>query len=448
MMLPTQSSTSVAPRDKPYAERTVRLNGAWLKVRGHAAQLKWVLMGKVALAGANAVLMLLLAHLMELELYGLMVTAIGAQLVLSRALMLGVDSGMIRLRTVPELRERAHEVVQAGLAVLLRRIAFLLIASLIVVPLVWVLAPRWPVAVIASVLFGGIATALADYGYFYWLAKLHYRAAAFVQGGTSIARLALTIAVALLLPNHPLTIFLAYPLASLIYGVMQAIALKRGNGSRPDRALRRRLLRYSFWQGGADIALLLSMYAGTFILMLMGQAASAGLFGLSLTLSMGFIVIYQAFGEYLYPRISHVESLSALRRFLRNSLAATLAVIVACVPVGLAVGIFVPQFLRAELHAVVPVFYLVAASFVLLIFECPLKPACHYLLRPQFLFIGTVLRVLLMTILGFILAPGAGAMGMASAQLMGTAISLIILALLVAMRLRFDTGRERVRPSE
>jgi O-antigen/teichoic acid export membrane protein len=192
------------------------------------------------------------------------------------------------------------------------------------------------------------------------------------------------------------------------------------------------------------------MYAGTFILMLVGQAAAAGLFGLSLTLSMGFIVVYQAFGEYLYPRISHVESLGALKRFLRNSLAATLAVIIACVPVVFTVGILVPQFLRAELHAVVPVFYLVAASFVLLIFECPLKPACHYLLRPQFLFTGTALRVALMAGLGFILAPRAGAMGMAYAQLAGTAASLIILALLVAMRLRFERGggREPVVHSE
>ena len=67
---------------------------------------------------------------------------INAHLILSRVLILGVDSGMIRLRTVPELRERAHEVVRAGLAVLLRRIALLLLISLAVVPLLWKLAPN------------------------------------------------------------------------------------------------------------------------------------------------------------------------------------------------------------------------------------------------------------------------------------------------------------------
>ena len=300
----------------------------------------------------------------------------------------------------------------------------------------WKLAPNLPSLVVVSIVVGGIATALADYGYFYWLARLHYRSAAFVQGGTAIARLALTIAPALLFPRYPLSIFLAYPLASLIYGLAQTVALKSKNGERPDRVLMRRLLRYSFWQGGADIALLLSMYAGTFILMLAGEPTAAGLFGLGLTLSMGFIVVYQAFGEYLYPRIAHVESLQSLKSFLRNSLVATLAVIVACVPVALAVGIIVPKFLRAELQAAVPNFYIVAASFLLLIFECPLKPACHYLLRPQFLFISTALRVALMVILGFILAPRMGAMGMADAQFIATAISLIILALLVAVSLR------------
>src|SRR5947209_2788837 len=436
MILPTQSSTTIEAQGSGFAQTHPGLNGAWSKLRTHAAGLKWVFCGKVALAGANAALMLLLAHLMELKLYGLMVTAIGAQLILSRVLILGVDSGMIRLRTVPELRERSQEVVRAGLAVLFRRISFLLIISIAIVPLLWKLAPNLPSLVVVSIVVGGIATALADYGYFYWLARLHYRTAAVVQGGTALARLGLTIATALVLQNYPLAVFLAYPLASLIYGLAQTVALKSKNGERPDRALMRRLLRYSFWQGGADVALLLSMYAGTFILMLAGEPAAAGIYGLGLTLSMGFIVVYQAFGEYLYPRIAHVGSLHALRSFLRNSLLATLAVIVACVPVALVVGSLVPKFLRAELQAAVPVFYIVAASFLLLIFECPLKPACHYLLRPQFLFISTALRVALMVILGFILAPRMGAMGMANAQLAATALSLIILALLVALNLR------------
>jgi O-antigen/teichoic acid export membrane protein len=178
------------------------------------------------------------------------------------------------------------------------------------------------------------------------------------------------------------------------------------------------------------------MYVGTFILVLLGQPAAAGLFGLSLTLSMGFIVIYQAYGEYLYPRVAQVESLQALARFLRHSLMATVGVIVACLPVGLAIGVLVPRVLRTELHSVVPIFYCVGASFLLLIFLCPLKLACHYLLRPHFLFIGASLRVVLVAILGSILAAGMGAMGMAIAQLAGTAISILVLALLFAGSLR------------
>ncbi|MDQ3818991.1 MAG: hypothetical protein M3362_15125 [Acidobacteriota bacterium] len=436
MILPTQSSTTIEAREGGFARTPIGLNGAWSKLRTHAAGLKWVLCGKLSLAGANAALMLLLAHLMELGLYGLMVTAIGAQLILSRVLMMGVDSGMIRLRTVPELRERAQEVVRAGLAVLLRRIALIVLISLAAVPLLSSFAPNLPSLVVVSIVIGGVGTALADYGYFYWLARLNYRAAAFVQGGTATARLVLTIAAALIFQKYPLAIFLAYPVASLVYGLAQTVALRSKSGKRTDRVLMRRLLRYSFWQGGADIALLLSMYAGTFILMLAGQPAAAGLFGLGLTLSMGFIVVYQAFGEYLYPRIAHVENLHSLRSFLRNSLAATLAVIVACVPAVVAVGIIVPKFLRAELLASIPIFYVVAASLLLLIFECPLKPACHYLLRPQFLFISTALRVLLMVILGFVLTSTKGAMGMANAQLFATALSLIILALLVAASFR------------
>jgi O-antigen/teichoic acid export membrane protein len=419
----------------PIFGKPIGANTAWLQLRSHAVQMKWVILGKLGLAGANAVLLLVLAQLMELELYGLMVTAIGAQLVLSRVLLLGVDSGMIRLRTVPELRERAHEVVQAGAEVLLRRIGILTLLALLAAPFLLLEVEREPGLVIGSVAFGGIATALTDYAYCYWLANLNYRAAALVHGGTAVARLALTIATALLFPRHPSLIFVGYPLAGLIYGVLQAAAFKRGKG-RPEPALMRRLLRYSSWQGGADIAQLLSMYVGTFILVLLGQPAAAGLFGLSLTLSMGFVVIYQAYGDYLYPRVAQVESLQALARFLRNTLVATIGVIAACLPIGLGIGVLVPRLLRTELHSVVPIFYLVGAAFLLLILLCPLKLACHYLLRPHFLLIGASLRVVLVAVFGSILAAGLGAMGMAIAQLAGTAISILVLALLFAGSLR------------
>lgn len=95
-----------------------------------------------------------------------------------------------------------------------------------------------------------------------------------------------------------------------------------------------------------------------------------------------------------------------------------------------------PRLLRTELHSVVPIFYWVGASFLLLIFLCPLKLACHYLLRPHFLLIGASLRVVLVAILGSILAAEMGAMGMAIAQLAGTAISILVLALLLAGSLR------------
>ncbi|HEY7711425.1 MAG TPA: hypothetical protein VIG57_15500, partial [Candidatus Entotheonella sp.] len=58
--------------------------------------------GKFGLMGANATLMLLLAERLELETYGLLVTVISAQLLISRVVMLGVDAGMIRMRTLPE----------------------------------------------------------------------------------------------------------------------------------------------------------------------------------------------------------------------------------------------------------------------------------------------------------------------------------------------------------
>ena len=60
---------------------------------------------------------------------------------------------------------------------------------------------------------------------------------------------------------------------------------------RPDCALIKRLLRYFFWLGKANVIVNFSLYQGTFLLMLLKQPAATGLLGLGLTSSLAFFAL-------------------------------------------------------------------------------------------------------------------------------------------------------------
>ncbi len=387
--------------------------------------------------GTNAALQLLLAYHLELAIYGLLVTTIGAQLLVSRVLMLGMDRGMIRLCALPELRDRSRQVVQAGLAVILVATSVLVLGSLVVgVGLSPFVASEFWGWAVASVVGGSFGTALIDYVYGYRLARLEYRAAASVQASTGLVRLGLTVPPLLLFPQYPLIAFVSYPLASLLCGLAQTFVLTHRRRFRPERSLLWRLLRYSLSLGIADLLAVLSLYQGLFLLTLLGQQAHGGLYGLALTLSFAFIAVSTAFFDYIFPRMVSIENRKSLPRFLALSLAAAFAIAIACVPVILAIAAVLPWFIRPELLATKPLFYWLAGSMLMLILQCPLSAACQYLLRPHLVLLSIALRVVSIGILGFLLVPAEGALGAAVAQLGGSALVLVALAVLVAIELR------------
>ena len=100
--------------------------------------------------------------------------------------------------------------------------------------------------------------------------------------------------------------FAAYHGASLISGLIQTLLIAKVT-ERTDRALIKRLLGYSYWIGKANVIVIFSLYQGTFLLMMLKQPAATGLFGLGLTLSLGFFAIYNAYSEYLAVRVRAVE---------------------------------------------------------------------------------------------------------------------------------------------
>lgn len=404
----------------------------WSTVTKGGGELSWVFAGKLALMGSNAAVMLFLANRLPLDTYGLLVLTISGQLLISRLLLIGVDSGMVRLTALPELKARAQQVVTAGLIVIAATSGVLLVAMVLAIP--FVSLSRTPTWLLLCVAAGAIGTALVDYGYSFRLARYEYPAASLAQGGTAIWRFGLTMLAAVKLPSNPVAVFAAYHGASLISGVVQALLIAKVS-ERTDRALIKRLLGYSYWIGQANVIVIFSLYQGTFLLMMLNQAAATGLFGLGLTLSLGFFAIYNAYSEYLAVRIRAFEHVSDVPRFMKLAMAAALVLTFACIPIIFVIAALMPWLLGPEWREV-PIFVLLSASMVLLIFQAPLVAACQYLLKPHLITLGWVLRVIFIGIAGLTLAPQMGAIGAAIAQLIGSAIALLVLSWLVVNSLR------------
>ncbi len=406
---------------------------AWSGARSRAGELSWVLSGKFTLMGANAALMLFLAQRLDLQTYGILVITISGQLLISRLLMMGVDAGMIRLRGLPELRGRSSEVVMAGLVVMAGSTLVLLLVWLMVTPLLaWLDVPFW---ISAFMIAGAVGTSLVDYGYSFRLARHEYSLSTLAQGGTAVFRLTLTILTAFLLPAQTLLVFAVYHGASLFSGLFQTALLGSGHRIWPERSLIRRLLSYSRWIGKANVVIIFSLYQGTFLLMLWGSPAATGIFGLALTLSLGFFAVYNAFFEYLLARIASIDSLTELRRFIRQAFAASVLLSLGCIPVAFIVTLIIPTVLRPELAEVIPVFCYLAAAMVFLILQAPFEAACHYLMRPQLVSFNWLMRAVFIATAGILLVPSMSALGAAMAQLIGSALAAGVLIALVVRSL-------------
>ena len=391
-------------------------------------ELFWVLAGKFALMGANAVVMLFLAKWLDLKTYGLFVIAISGQLLLSRLLMMGVDSAMVRLTTIPELKSRSQEVVRAGLVFMSYTSAALVLVMVVAIPVLSHFAiPTW---VPACIVAGAIGSALVDYGYSYRMARHEFPLATLAQGGTAVSRLALTALTAVQLSAYSFAVFVAYHGASFISGLVQTLLIVRAT-ERPERGLIKRLLSYSSWLGQANVIVIFSLYQGTFLLMILSDPEETGRFGLALSLSLGFFAIYNAYSEYLSVRVRALDHLRDLPRFIRRALVVALVLMLGCVPVIVFIAMLIPWFLGPEWLSEVSIFVYLSAAMAVTILRAPLVAACHYLLKPKLITFEWGTQAILVALAGLILAPEMGAVGAAIAQLLGSILVFVLLSYLV-----------------
>jgi O-antigen/teichoic acid export membrane protein len=405
-------------------------------VRSDATDFGWLFFGRLALVGANAATMLLLARYLPLETYGLFVTVVGAQLLLSRCVLMGVDAGMLRLRALPDLRDRSEEVEEAGLAILQRAGAVLCLLVAGGAALGWVTGLPWPVWATIAVGVGAIGAALVDYGICFQRAHLAFHRAALFLGGTAALRLGWVGLALWLAPGNAALVFLLYAGTSLVSGLAQAIGIARGRRLAPEPALMGRLVRYSLWLGSADVIVVLAMHQGVFLLTLLGQQSEAGLFGLGMTLAQGFFLISAAFTEFVVPHAVRVGRLEQLPRFLKRVFGAGLILFSVCLLLLPAVEAMLPWVLHLNVQSVSPIFYCLSGAMLLTLLLAPVTAVAHYLQRPHLLMIGLVARVVSTGILGVLLIPRWGAMGAAAAHLGGVALGATTRGALVGLALR------------
>ncbi|HEX8985887.1 MAG TPA: hypothetical protein VF767_10655 [Bryobacteraceae bacterium] len=392
--------------------------------------MSWLLLGKAALMGTNIGLLLFLAANLPLAVYGMFVAVAGAQVILSRAVLAGMDGGVVRLSSEAGGLTRP-ECIGAGVLILRRTASVAVLGALAatLLPLPW---PRWAPLVVAA---GGIGIALVDYGYFCRLARLGYRAASVVQGGMGALRMTAVFAAHALWPSAHQSVFIAYAAGSLVAGLVQMHAATRA-ATIPSPGAVRRLFRYSVWQGAASMIAVSALNVGTFVLLALKHADAAGIFGLGLSLSLPFFFLYNAFFEFLLPRISRVPDQGALGRVVLEWTGVALALVAACVPVAAAAAFVFPYLFRPELVAARPVFYWLAASNALLLLQAVFEAASHSLLRPAFVAVTWAVRLAATVAMMVALARSGDAVRGGMGQFLAALAALALIALLVAGSMR------------
>ncbi len=399
--------------------------------RRRGRDLSWTLFGKLAATGANTLLVLALAvkDLMDAATYGLFVATIGAQLALSRLILLGVDQGMIRLYTLDDLKRRPELVLSAGLASSLVLSIPVLLVGFVAAPF----EPRgWSTTVVLSVALGAVGVALFDYGVASRLARLRYRRAAIVQASMPVVRFAGTLAAVLFFPSRPEIAFGVYAGTALLFGAALSARTAHRTTEWPDGALVRRLLRYSKWLGAADVSMILCQIIGLFLLRGLERDVEAGVFGFAQQVFLGYFAVFLAFYQTILPRAARLESIRELPAFLGRWTKIGAGLALGCAVSAPVLAWLIGLYMENEALRPFPApFFLMTGFAMVLILEAPLSVACQYLLLPQLQVLNLALRCAAILGLGLWLAPDHGAVGAGVAQVVGSVASMLVLVALL-----------------
>src|SRR5690606_16590198 len=158
--------------------------------------------------------------------------------------------------------------------------------------------------------------ALFDYGVAARLARLRYRRAAIVQAVMPVSRCAASLAAILLFPERPDVLFGVYAGTALVFGALLWVRTALRTEDWPGSALVRRLVDYSKWPGAADVAMILCLFVGPFLLRAFDQDVASGVYGFAQQCAMGYFAVFLAFYQTILPRAARLEAVSELPAFV------------------------------------------------------------------------------------------------------------------------------------
>lgn len=400
--------------------------------------LRWTLFGRLSMTAANGVLMLLCALVfMDEATFGLFATVVGAQLLASRAVLAGLDQGIVRLFTAGRSPDA---VVRSGVTIAgtFGAIAILTGAAIAAIGGIGRFEPAFALAIG----LGAAGTAWFDLGCASMLARLEFRRAGTWMAAVPAARMVVTLAACALSAADSRVPFLVFPAATLAGGVVVVAGAVARHGLRPDPRTVLRVFGYSWWIGLGDAAAVLALQSGLFLLTGFGMEAEAGRYAFALQLVQAFFAVFVAFYQALLPKAARLPGPAALPAFLVRSWKTGLLLVAATALSAVVASAVLPPILdavRPDLAGFVPGFLGLAAFTSILMLEAPLGVACQYLLRPRLHVAALWLRCVLIGGLGTLLVPSLGEVGAGLSQaggalLAATALFVAVQAAIVRRR--------------
>ncbi len=374
-------------------------------------------LSKLATAAANAGVLFVAAHALDAAAFGVFGAATAAILLLGRIATLSCEHAFMRLRALPE-----HDGADAGLlgATLVITAGLSAVLVLGALPVLSAVAPgsRWPVAATVA---AAIGWALVELSYWIFLARGHHHGALAAQAGTAVLRFLVVAAVAVTLPGRD-ALLVAWAGSGAGLGAV-AIGFAARGAHWPGGALVATMLRYTRWQGVAQLLSALGGQLAILMLLLVGdQPVEAGKFSLALSLMFGIFLIYAGLFEHLSAEVA-VRGAVATRRFLSLAMRWTGAMLALSVLVLAAEYLVAPWLLPAEIWAGGSVFVPLALAALVILAHAPLEALLHGRLRPRAILEARVIRIAVIAAFGIPLSQTGDAAQMALLQLGAAGLS-------------------------
>lgn len=355
-----------------------------IAVPSGAAEPASIAASKVLVVTANAAVLYIASHALRKEAFGVFSTVLGGSVLLGRALLLGTEYGYTRLRIASKGND---ERKLAGAAISVVAVGALVLSAVCVTA--WSLGSA-DASAAASLTLASIGWACTELAYWVFLAQSRAVPALLAQAGTILARAAAVAAAALLSADSP-PLLLTYAVTGFLVGSFALLQAGRAHARRSSMTTAITLLRYSAWQGLAQIVATLSIWFGSFALVLAGWPVAGGRFSLAVTVTSGVSTLTYGLTEHLMVRLADVQ-IGQFETFLRKAFGKAAAAVAAS---AAALGIIsvACQWIFPRDLWVSAVYLPLAASVLLNILYAPFEAAAHYMLAPRIPFVARLIRL-------------------------------------------------------